>query len=447
MADDRDTELLTDLISAARKAGADGADAVYARGQSQSVSQRLGTPEAIERSEENDIGLRVFIGRQQACVSSSDVSPAALTGLAERAVAMAKVAPEDPYARLATAAEVTGAPPELEMYDSTEPHADDLRDRAAAAEDAARAVDGVTNSEGAEAGWGLTDVTIAASNGFLGRYRRSSHYVSASVLAGSGQAMERDYDYDAKVFLSDLGDAASIGRNAGQRAVRRLGAKSPKTGSLPVVFDKRASASLLRHFASAVNGAAVARGTSFLKDALGTQVFAQGIDVVDDPHRARGFKSRPFDAEGVATNHSAIVTNGTLQSWFLDLATATQLATTTTGHASRGVGGPPSPSPSNLYIAAGAQSPAAMIADIKEGILVNELMGMSISIVTGDYSRGAAGFWIENGQITHPISEATIAGNLKEMFANLTAADDLEFKYGVDAPSLRVDGMTVAGSN
>jgi PmbA protein len=196
-----------------------------------------------------------------------------------------------------------------------------------------------------------------------------------------------------------------------------------------------------------VNGAAVARGTSFLKDALGTQVFAQGIDVVDDPHRARGFKSRPFDAEGVATNHSAIVTNGTLQSWFLDLATATQLATTTTGHASRGVGGPPSPSPSNLYIAAGAQSLAAMIADIKEGILVNELMGMSISIVTGDYSRGAAGFWIENGQITHPISEATIAGNLKEMFANLTAADDLEFKYGVDAPSLRVDGMTVAGSN
>jgi PmbA protein len=447
MADDHDTDLLCDLIAAAKKAGADGADAVYARGQSQSVSQRLGIPEAVERSEENDIGLRVFIGRQQACVSSSDVSPAALTGLAERAVAMAKVAPEDPYARLATAAEVIQNPPLLEIYDPTEPEAAHLRDRAAAAEDAARAVDGVTNSEGAEAGWGLTDVTIAASNGFLGRYQRSSHYISASVLAGSGQEMERDYDYDAKVFLSDLGDAAIIGQNAGQRAVQRLGAKSPKTGSMPVVFDKRASASLLRHFASAVNGSAIARGTSFLKDALGSAVFAAGINVIDDPHRARGFKTRPFDAEGIATKHSSIVTDGTLQSWFLDLATAAQLESQTTGHASRGVGGPPSPSASNLYIAAGDQSFADMIADIKEGILVNELMGMSISIVTGDYSRGAAGYWIENGQITHPISEATIAGNLKDMFAQMTAANDLEFKYGIDAPSLRVDGMTVAGSS
>ena len=446
MADDQDRALLDDLLARARRAGADGADAVYIRAQSQSVSERLGAPEAVERSEESDLGLRVFVGQRQAGVATSDISPATLDTACARAVAMARAAPEDPFARLATATEICQEPAALEMFDADEPTAESLRARARACEEAARAVDGVTNSEGAEAGWGVNDVAVATTNGFFGRYRRSSHSVSVSVLAGHGQEMERDYDYDSKVFVEDLADGAAIGRSAGQRAVARLGARSPETGQFPVVFGKRVSASLLGHFARAINGEAIARGTSFLKDSLHEPVFAPAITVIDDPHRPRGFRSRPFDAEGIATQRRDIVAAGVLQTWLLDLATAAQLDLTTTGHASGGVGAPPHPAASNLYIAAGDASLDAVIGDIERGFLVNEMMGMGVNMVTGDYSRGAAGFWIENGEITYPVSEATIAGNLKDMFLNLTAANDLEFRFGTDAPSLRVDGMTVAGA-
>ncbi|HEY9568927.1 MAG TPA: metallopeptidase TldD-related protein, partial [Thalassobaculum sp.] len=320
-----------------------------------------------------------------------------------------------------------------------------LVERARAAEDAARAVAGVTNSEGAEASWGVTDVALAASNGFAGSYRRSSVAISVSVVAGAGQKMERDYDYTAAVYDADLEAADVVGRRAGERAVARLNPRRPKTASLPVVYDPRAGRSILGHLASAINGAAIARGTSFLKDSMDQALFAPGISVVDDPHRPRGFRSKPFDAEGLPTTRREMVEDGHLASWFLDLATARQLGLESTGHAARGAGSPPSPGATNLYLAPGSVSRQALIGDIERGFYVTELMGSSVNLVTGDYSRGASGFWIENGELTFPVSELTIAGHLRDVFRSLTPADDLVFKYGVDVPTVRVEGLLVAG--
>ena len=439
-------ELLAALIGRARDAGADAADALLVSGTSLSVQRRFGRTEHLERSERRDLGLRVFVGRRQAVVSSSSVDPAGFALLAERAVAMALVVPEDPYAGLAELA----APPDdaaaLELDDAAEPDTAELVARASAAEEAALAVPGVTNSEGAEAGYGRTIMALASSAGFAGRFARTSHSVSASVLAGSGTAMQRDYDYATSVHLADLEDAAKIGRTAGERAVARLNPARPKTAKIPVVFDPRVAGSLVSHFAGAINGASVARGTSFLKDRMGSRVFAPGITVVDDPRRRRGLRSRPFDGEGVPTGELLLAEDGVLTTWILDSRSARQLGLRSTGHASRSTGGPPNPAPSNLYLRPGTLSPAALLADIKEGIYVTELIGMGINMITGDYSRGAAGFMIRDGVLAEPVAEVTIAGTMPEMFAALTPANDLVFRRGTDAPTLRVDGMTMAGA-
>jgi PmbA protein len=438
--------LLSDLLSRAKRAGADAADAVMFSGASLEIAVRLGALEKLVRAEAQDLGLRVLVGKRQAIVSSNDFAREALDALVERAVATARAAPEDPYVGLADPSEIAREVPALDICDATEPEADWLIAKCRTAEDAARAVEGVTNSEGAEAGWSRSVVALAATNGFARAYATSSHSLAASVLAGQGTAMERDYDFATAVYGADLRPPGEIGRSAGERAVRRLGARKVKSARLPVVYDERVAGGLVRSLSGAINGAAVARGTSFLKDKMGAKLFPDGVTIIDDPHRPRGLRSKPFDAEGLANAKRAVIDNGTLTTWFLDLGSARKLGLASTGHAARGSASPPSPAATNLYMAPGKVSRAALIGEIDEGFLVTELIGMGVSIITGDYSRGASGFWIEKGEIAYPVSEITVAGNLKDMFARLTPADDLVFRSGADAPTLRIDGMTVAGT-
>jgi PmbA protein len=438
--------LLGDLIARATKAGADAADGVLFESASLSHAQRLGKVEKLERSESYDLGLRVLIGKRQAIVSSNDRSPGALGELIERAIAMAKTVPEDPYCGLAAPEELARDWPSLDLDDPSEPAPATLIARAGAAEDAARAVPGVTNSEGAEASWSRSKVALAASNGFAGSYAGTHSSISAAVLAGTGTGMERDYDYTTAIWAEDMLDPNEIGKNAGERAVKRLNPKKMPTQKVPVVFDPRVAGGILRHLIGAISGPSIARGTSFLKDKLGARIFPAGLSIIDDPHRKRGLRAKPFDAEGVRNQRRAIVEDGVLKTWLLDQRSARQLGLKSTGHASRGTSGPPGPAPTNLYMEPGKLAPDALIADIKQGFYIAELMGMGINGVTGDYSRGAAGFWIENGKLAFPVSEVTIASNLKDMFLNLTAASDLVFKTGSDAPTLRIEGMTVAGA-
>ncbi|MBX6369257.1 MAG: TldD/PmbA family protein [Rhodospirillales bacterium] len=438
--------LLSDLLAKAKRAGADAADAVLFESVSLSHARRLGKTEKLERSESYDLGLRVFVGKRQAIVSSNDRSKEALDGLVERALAMAKVVPEDPFCGLADPAEIAREWPALDMLDPEEPSAETLIARAAACEDAAMAVKGVTNSEGAEASWSRSTVALAATNGFAGTYAGSGHSVSAAVLAGTGTAMERDYDFSSAVYGADLQDPAAVGRSAGERAVRRLGARKMPTRQVPVVYDPRVARSLVGHLLGAISGPSVARGTSFLKDKLGTRIFPAGVDIVEDPHRRRGLRSKPFDAEGLPNRRRNIVEDGVLTTWLLDLRSARQLKMAPTGHAARGTSSPPGPAATNIWLEKGKTTRADLLASIDEGFYVTELMGMGINGVTGDYSRGAAGFWIVKGELAFPVSEVTVAGNLKDMYRNLTPADDLEFKTGNDAPTVRIDGMTVAGA-
>ena len=438
-------DLLTDLLGRAKRAGADDADAVYFESASLSVAQRLGQSEKLERSESRDLGLRVLIGKQQAMVSSTDLGTKALDELVERAVAMARAAPEDPHCGIARPEQITTDGPELDICDPDEPSAESLIEVAGQAEEAARAVTGVTNSEGAEAGWSRSSIALAATNGFARGYGVSSHSLAAAVLAGEGTAMERDYDFATAVHRADLRSAEEIGRGAGERAVRRLGARKMETTQVPIVYDPRVSGGLVRHLAGAINGVAIARETSFLKDSMSERVFAPGIAIIDDPHRLRGLRSKPFDAEGIANARRALIEDGVLMSWILDLASSRKLGVETTGNAARGTASPPSPGATNLYMEPGDATPAELMADIDSGFYVTELIGMGINQITGDYSRGATGFWIENGEIAYPVSELTVAGNLKDIFANLTPANDLEFRRGTDAPTIRVEGLTVAG--
>jgi PmbA protein len=438
--------LLQDLVAKAKKAGADAADAVAVAGTSLSHTRRLGKTEKLERSESQDLGLRVLIGKQQAMVSSSDRAPATLEALVERTVAMARAIPEDPFCGLADPGDIAKTWPSLDMLDPQEPSAETLIERARAAEETALAVEGVSNSEGADAGWGRSRVALVASNGFAGTYAGSSHGVSASVIAGSGTAMERDYDFASAVYGNDLRSPQAIGRQAAERAIKRLGARKMPTGKVPVVFDPRVARSFISHLLGSISGPSITRGTSFLKDKLGRRIFPEAITITEDPHKQRGLRSRPFDAEGIANQRRALIDKGVLTTWLLDLRSARQLNMTTTGHAARGTASPPAPAATNVWIEPGAQSPQELYGDIKSGFYVTELMGMGVNGVTGDYSRGAAGFWIENGQITFPVSEMTVAGNLKEMFLGMVAANDLEFRTGADAPTLRIDDMTVAGA-
>jgi PmbA protein len=439
-------DLLANLLAKAKRAGADAADAVLFEGVSLAHARRLGKTEKLERSESYDLGLRILLGRRQAIVSSNDRSKEALDGLVERALAMAKVVPEDLFCGLADPGEIARDWPRLDMLDPAEPAATVLIERAAAAEDAAMAVKGVTNSEGAEASWGRSAVALAATNGFTGTYASSGHGVSAAVLAGTGTGMERDYDFSSAVFGADLQDPAAVGRSAGERAVRRLGARKMPTKQVPVVYDPRVARGLVGHMIGAISGPSIARGTSFLKDKLGQRIFAPGVAIVEDPHRQRGLRSKPFDAEGLQNRRRNLVEDGVLTTWLLDLRSARQLKLAPTGHAARGTSSPPGPAATNLWLEKGKVGRADLLAGIDEGFYVTELMGMGINGVTGDYSRGAAGFWIEKGELAFPVSEVTVAGNLKDMYLHLTPADDLEFKTGNDAPTVRIDGMTVAGA-
>jgi len=441
-----DLERLSDLVAAAKRAGADAADALLVQNASLSVSRRLGRIEQLERAEGFDLGLRVFVGKRQAIVSSTDPDPRGFATLAERAVAMARIVPEDPFGGLPDAFDPPRDARPLDLFDPTEPTAEELIARAAAAEDTALAVKGITNSEGADASWGRVRIALAMSNGFAGSYQRSSHSLSCTALAGTGTAMERDYEWSSVVHLADLDDPAAIGRRAAEKTLARLNPVRAKTARIPVVYDPRVSASLLGHLTGAINGAAVTRGTSFLRDRLGQQVLAKGLTVRDDPTRPRGLRSRPFDGEGMAGAPRALVDDGVLTTWILDWRAARQLGMASTGHASRGTGGPPGPAPTNLWLEPGRMTPAQLMADITEGLYVTDLIGMGVNGVTGDYSRGAAGFMIRNGALAEAVSEITIAGNLKEMFLNMAAANDLLFRRGSDAPTIRIEGMTLAGA-
>ena len=441
-----DPSLLADLLKWAKAAGADAADALYVNGESISVAQRLGKREKLESSEGRDLGLRVFVGKRQAFVSSTDFDPKALRALAARAVDMARVVPEDPVCGIAPEELLARKWPDLDLNDKSRPSARKLLAMAAEAEDAARSVKGVTNSEGAEAGWGRTSVMLAASNGFSGGYKRSGSSLSCSVLAGEGTGMERDYEWTSAVHIEDLMAPAKVGRNAGKFVVRRLNPRKAQSARVPVIFDRRVSGGLVSHLAGAINGRAVARGTSFLKDRMGQRVFAEGIRVLDNPLRKRGLGSRPFDAEGLQTTRRAVIDDGVLTTWFLDLAAARQLNLKPTGHAARGVSGPPSPTSSNLYLEKGKVSVEELIGDIKSGLFITDMIGHGVNGVTGDYSRGASGFWIEKGKLAWPVSGITVAGNLKDMFLKMTPANDLQFKSSTNAPTVRIDGMTVAGS-
>lgn len=440
-------ETLDTLIAQAKAAGAENADALMYESISNSVSVRLGKVEDVERSENRDLGLRVLIGHRQASVSTTDFSPSSLKETATRCVAMAKAAPEDPYCGLAPAALLAKGPfADLDMFDYKEPSTEELKARAIACEEAARAVEGITNSSGADAGFGSGTSWFATSHGFFGEDSGGSHSVSVAVLAGDGTNMERDYDYHSATHLSDLRDSATVGTAAGQRTVRRLNARKIASTTAPVIFEQRLASSLLGSLAGAINGGAITRGVSFLKDKMGAQIFPESINIIDDPLRPRGFGSSPFDGEGVVNERLAIIEKGRLTCWLTNTSQAKQLNLTSTGRARRGTGGPPGSGTTNFYMTPGTLSPEELIRETHEGFFLTDMFGPQVNSNTGDYSVGCSGFWIEKGEIAWPVNEITIAGNLLDMFANLTPASDLVFRGSTNAPTLRIANMSIAGS-
>jgi PmbA protein len=439
------TGLAERLVRAARKAGADDADAVAVRSVSLAVEIRDGALEESERSESDDVGLRVLVGKKQAVVSTNDIAGASPESLAERAVAMARVAPDDAYAGLADDALLARSFPDLDLVDPEIPSVAQLEAMARAAEQSALSVKGVTKSGSASASAGIGGMVLVTSRGFSGAYLGSRHGVSMTAIAGEGTGMERDYDYSSALHAADLDAPEKVGLSAAERAVKRLNPRKVPTQRIAVIFEPRVAGSLVGHIASAANGSSVARKTSFLREKCGEKLFASGIRIVDDPLRKRGLRSHPFDAEGVVVKPMNLVDDGVLTSWFLDSSTARELGMATTGHAQRGVSSPPSPGPTNLHLEAGSKTPQELIRETGTGLYVTDLIGMGVNLVTGDYSRGVAGFWIENGELTYPVSEVTIAGHLFDMFRTLTPANDLAFRYGTNSPTLRVEGLTLAG--
>ncbi len=445
----QDLERLTGaLLDAARRAGAESADAIAVAGDSLSIEVREGKLEHAERAEGVDIGLRVLIGHRQACVSSSDTRDETIAAMAERAVAMAREAPEDPYCGLADPDQlirewdVAG----LELFDPAPPPGPEaLQEAARAAEAAALGVDGVSKIDSAGAGWSLNRVHLAATNGFSGGYARGGHSVHAVAITGEGLGMERDYAAESRTFHADLPDPVEIGRLAGERTVARRGAAKPPTGAYPVLFDERVASGLIGHMVQAVNGTAIARGASWLKDALGEQVLPKGMDLIEDPHRPRISGSRPFDAEGLPVARRALVEDGILKGWTLDLATARRLGLASTGNAGRGTSSPPSPAVGNLWLTHGEATRDDLIAEMGTGLIVTSMLGASINPTTGDYSRGASGFWVEGGRIVRPVNECTIAGNLREMLMTIRPANDGRPYVSRVVPSLLVEGLTIAG--
>ncbi|MDJ0930251.1 TldD/PmbA family protein [Breoghania sp.] len=430
------------LVEAARTAGADAADAVAITGQFLGVSVREGKVEETERSESDGFTLRVFVGQKVASVSANALDD--LPSLAVRAVAMARVAPEDPYAGLGDETRLARSLPSLDLLDESEVSADELREAALVAEAAGLAVSGVSKSGGASASVGVGGVVLATSAGFSGSYLISRHSLSMTAVAGDGTSMERDYDFDFRTHRRDLDDPVDIGRRAGERAVRRINPRKVDTCTTAIIFEPRAARTLVGHFAGAVNGASVARKTNFLCDQMGKRIFAPGISITDDPLKPRATGSRPFDGEGLEIAPLTMVEDGVLKAWFLDGPTARELGLETNARATRGGAGT-SPSPTNLALAPGEMSPEDMIREIGEGLYVTDLIGHGVNPVTGDYSRGVSGFWIENGELTYPVSEVTVAGNLKDMFARLRPANDPDLRFSTSAPTVAIEGLTLAG--
>jgi PmbA protein len=437
--------LAQNALSRARHFGATTADALAIDGRSLEVAVREGRTENLEQSEACEIGLRVFVGQSSAAIATSKIDQAGIDKIAEQAVAMAKEAPPDSYAGIAEADQVAKDWARLDIAGEPLTDATALRDMALTAEKNALAVKGVSKSGGAGASASDRSIVLVASNGFAGAYRRTGISLSATAIAGEATAMERDYDFSSVIHREDLRSPEEIGREAGLRAARKVNPRKVKSQSVPVIYDSRIASSLVGHFLSAIMGSAIARGTSFLRDRLGQQVFAKTVQIIDDPLKARGLASRPFDAEGIATKALPLIEAGVLKSWILDLGSARQLGLATTGHASRGLAGPPAPSSSNVEMKAGGQSLGEMMKAIGTGFYVTELIGHGPNIVTGDYSRGAAGFWIEKGEIAYPVSEVTLAGKLADIFLNLTPANDLTYRTSLNAPSCLVEGMTLGG--
>ena len=441
-----DENLLNDIVAAALSAGADAAEAVGAERRSLSITVRMGELEEVEREESRDLGLRVFVGKRQASVSGSDISAEARAKLIERAVAMARLAPEDPYAGLADAERLARGPlPDLDLYDASEPSAETLEDRARAAEAAARAAPKVTNSDGASGSWSSSHWTMVTSGGFSGVHRASGFSISASAIAGDENGMETGYDGRSTRWQADLPTPESLGAEAGRRAASRLGARKIASTTAPVIFENRLAGSLMSPLIGAISGPSIARGTSFLKDKLGQQIFAKGIVIRDDPHRIRGLGSSPFDDEGVANGPRNLIDDGVLTTWLLNSSSARQLDLTTTGHASRGLAGPPGVSTSNLTFQPGDRDQAALMRDAGAGLLITSMFGPSLNGNTGDWSVGCAGFWFEGGEIAYPVNEITVAGNLLDIFSRITPGSDLEIRGAANAPSLLVDALAIAG--
>lgn len=441
-----DENLLHDVVAAARKAGADAAEAVFAERQSLSVGVRLGELEEVEREEAKDLGLRVFVGRRSATVSGSDVSPEARAKLVERAVAMARLAPEDPYAGFAPQDRLAKGPfPDLDLVDAYEPSAETLEDQARAAEAAARAIEGVTNSDGGSSSWSSTVWRLVTSDGFSGQHAATGFGVSASAIAGEGAGMERGGEGRSVRHAEDLPSPEAIGAKAGQQAVARLGARKIGSTTAPVIFENRLAMSLISPLVGAISGPAIARGTSFLKDKLNQRIFAAGVQLTDDPHRVRGLGSAPFDDEGVTTVRRALIDDGVLTTWLLNSASARQLGLETTGHASRGSAGAPGVSTHNLTLEPGELDLAGLMGQAKDGLLVTSMFGPSLNGNTGDWSVGCSGFWFENGQIAYPVTEITVAGNLIDIYGRLVVGADLELRGASNSPSLLVDALAIAG--
>ncbi|AYV45515.1 modulator protein [Caulobacter flavus] len=441
-----DENLLHDVVAAARKAGADAAEAVFAERQSLSVGVRLGELEEVEREEAKDLGLRVFVGRRSATVSGSDVSPEARAKLVERAVAMARLAPEDPYAGFAPKDRLAKGPfPDLDLIDTYEPSAETLEDQARAAEAAARAIEGVTNSDGGSSSWSSTFWRLATSDGFSGQHAATGFGISASAIAGEGAGMERGGEGRSVRHAQDLPSPEAIGAKAGQQAVSRLGARKIGSTTAPVIFENRLAMSLISPLIGAISGPAIARGTSFLKDRLNQKIFAAGVQLTDDPHRVRGLGSAPFDDEGVTTVRRALIDDGVLTTWLLNSASARQLGLETTGHASRGSAGAPGVSTHNLTLEPGDLDLAGLMGQAREGLLVTSMFGPSLNGNTGDWSVGCSGFWFENGQIAYPVTEITVAGNLIDIYGRLVVGSDLELRGASNSPSLLVDALAIAG--
>jgi len=441
-----DETLLADVVGAALGAGADGAEAAFAERRALGVSVRLGALEEVEREESRDLGVRVFVGRRQASVSGSDISAEGRAKLVERVVAMARLAPEDPYAGLAPDDFLARGPQaDLSLFDPAEPDAEALEARALGAEDAARAVRGVTNSNGASAAWSMSAWRLVTSGGFSGRHRSSAFSVSAGAIAGEGAEMEQGYDGRTTRWQADLPPAEGIGAEAGKRAVASLGARKIASTTAPVIFENRLASSLFGPLLGAISGPAVARGVSFLKDHLGKPLFAAGVSITDEPHRPRGLASSTFDDEGVATRERSIIDRGILTTWLLNCSAARQLGMTTTGHASRGLAGPPGVSSSNLTVQPGGLDAAALMREAKAGVLVTSMFGPSLNANTGDWSVGCSGHWFEGGEIAYPVTEITVAGNLLDIYARLVPGSDLEIRGSTNSPSVLIDGLAIAG--